>query len=428
MDYTKLPIQLIYRTRKSLEEFTDNNKKNEYIVNSMLDIPYLQSPSFKEHATECFNAAYYICTLILVDEHPEWSLPKYCDIAFCNQKDNKVGQAISLSLVRLYLFNFDNDWHDKHKKLVDKLDQFLQSHWIRYISPLDSYSYKDAYDQLYSFDVATTTLSPTEFALRKIDKEAIEELQIAHFTWTQYTDYYKHKNMLDIVFHIGKTEEEMSLLVGSLRHDAENFYTKDNPYYESVCNRLGEIEQDIYYHFHAPEDAALMEAEIEELQYLGDIRPYKARIAELEAKLNSPQQNYSEQKDHCNSENAEELNRLLAENEDLKLAVQSYKDQGKGLTAPEAAIMITAICFEMNQIPANGREGLAPIIEFCWGKSSSTSSEALRRRVTKESAEKLACKFEPLTPKIARLIRELPQKLEERNLERLMQINPNVNK
>ncbi len=415
MDYSKLPLQLIYQTRKSLEEFTDNNKKNEYIVDSMLDIPYLHSPNFKERATACFNAAYYICTLILVDEHPEWSLPKYCDIAFCNQKDNNVGQAISMSLVRLYLFNFDNDWLDKHKKLVEKLDQFLQSHWISYDnSPLNRYSYRDAFDQLYSFDVATTSLSPTEFALRKIDKEAIEELQIAHFTWTQYTDYYKHKIMLDIVFHLGKSEEEMTLLVGSLRHDAENFYTKDNPYYESVCNRLGEIEYDIYLHFHSREDAARMEAEIEELHYLGDVRPLQARIAELEAQ--------------SNSENTKELNRLLAENDELALAVQSYKDQGKGLTAPEAAILITAICFEMNQIPANGREGLAPIIEFCWGKSSSTSSEALRRKVTKDSAEKLACKFDPLTPKLARIIRDLPQKLEERNNQRLMQINPNVNK
>lgn len=123
-----------------------------------------------------------------------------------------------------------------------------------------------------------------------------------------------------------------------------------------------------------------------------------------------------------------ELNRLITENKEPTLAVQSYKDQGKGLTAPEAAILITAICLEMNQIPANGRESLAPIIEFCWGKSSSTSSEALRRKVTKESVEKLACKFEQLTPKLARIIRELPQKLEERNNERLMQINPNVNK
>ena len=80
MDFTKLPSQLIYRTRNSLEEFTNNNEMNECLVDNMLDIYYLQSSNFKERATACFNAAYYICTLILVDEHPEWSLPKYYDI------------------------------------------------------------------------------------------------------------------------------------------------------------------------------------------------------------------------------------------------------------------------------------------------------------------------------------------------------------
>ena len=152
MDYTKLPSQLVCRTRNSLEEFTNNNEMNECLVDNMLDIYYLQSSNFKERATACFNAAYYICTLILVDEHPEWSLPKYYDIAYCNQKNNIVGQAIVLSLVRVYLLHFDSDWLDKHKKLVEKLDGFLSSHWLQQGDLcLDDYSYQDAFNSLNSF-------------------------------------------------------------------------------------------------------------------------------------------------------------------------------------------------------------------------------------------------------------------------------------
>ena len=309
MDYTKLPAQLIYRTRKSLEEFTNNNEMNECIVDNMLDIPYLQSSDFKDRTTACFNAAYYICTLILVDDHPEWSLPRYCNIALCNKKDNIAGQAITLSLVRIYLIHFGSDWHDKHQKLVDKLDAFLRSHWIEQGYPLgNDYSYKDAFHQLNSFEVATAPFSPTEFALRKIDNETIEEMQIAQFTWTQFTDYYKHNIMLDIVFHVGKTEEEMILLLESLRHDAEMFYTKDNPYYESVCNRLNGIEQDVYFHFHAAENEAYAQAEIENLQWQGDIRPYQACIAELESQINNSQQNGNDNPDYIES-----LNRQLAD-------------------------------------------------------------------------------------------------------------------
>lgn len=286
MDYTKLPRQLIYRTRKSLEEFTTNNEMNEYLVDNMVEIYYLQSSDFKERATACFNAAYYICTLIGGDEHPEWSLPKYYDIALCGQKDSIVEQAISLSLVKIYLLHFSSDWNNKHKKLFDKLDDFLDSHWIQAGDPfMNDYSYKDAYMQLNSFDVATSPFSPTEFALRTIDQEAIEEMQIAHFTWTQFTDYYKYNIMQDIVFHVGKSEDEMTILVNSLRYDAERFYTHDNPYYESVCNRLTKIEKDIHIHYHALENQTLLDAPNEELQHQGDVRPLQARIAELEAEL-----------------------------------------------------------------------------------------------------------------------------------------------
>ena len=286
MDYTKLPSQLVCRTRNSLEEFTINNEMNECLVDNMLDIYFLQSSNFKERATACFNTAYYICTLILVDEHPEWSLPKYYDIAYCNQKNNFEGQAIVLSLVRVYLLHFDSDWHEKHKKVVEKLEVFLSSHWIQQGNPfLNDYSYQDAFNNLNSFSVATAPFSTTEFALRVIDQETIEEIQIANFSWARFTDYYKYNIMQDIVFHVGKTEDEMTLLVNSLRHDAAEFYSKNNPYYESVCSRLNEIEQDIYFYYHGAENEAIMQAEIEELQYLGDVRPLQARIAELEKEV-----------------------------------------------------------------------------------------------------------------------------------------------
>ncbi len=337
MDYTKLPSQLVYRTRKSLEEFTNNNEMNECLVDNMLDIYYLQSSNFKERATACFNAAYYICTLILVDKHPEWSLPKYYDIAYCNQKNNIVGQAVVLSLVRVYLLHFDSDWHNKHEKLVDNLDRFLNSHWIQQGDiMLDDYSYQDAFNSLNSFSVATAPFTTTEFALRVIDQEAIEEMQIANFTWTQFTDYYKYNIMQDIVFHVGKTEDEMALLVGSLRHDAEHFYSKNNPYYESVCNRLGEIEQDIYFHFHGAENDALIQAEIEELQNFGDTRPLKARITELENKIKEYESCSDKDIDEIFSENSNQQNSCdnhLNDNSELKYRIAELEDMVNSLNS-----------------------------------------------------------------------------------------------
>ena len=436
MDFTKLPSQLIYRTRNSLEEFTNNNEMNECLVDNMLDIYYLQSSNFKERATACFNAAYYICTLILVDKHPEWSLPKYCEIAFCNQKNNLVGQAITLSLVRIYLIHFESDWHGKHKKLVDKLDSFLNSHWIQHGDPfLDDYSYIDAFNNLNSFPVALTPFSPKEFALRVIDKEAIEEMQIANFSWTQFTDYYKYNIMQDIVFHVGKNEDEMTLLVESLRHDAEDFYSKNNPYYESVCNKLAEIEQDIYFHFHGREDEALIEVEIEELQNLGDVRPLQAKIDELEKENAEIKAKHAQQPLETNDEENEELKNIkqqLAEKEKIikeqQHLIEDYsarfdpKDIKKkpfmAMTGKQHIIFFLAVLAHLKRLP-NSRRSMSFLMSFIASRNESTMEDYLGDAISKEECETLAKVFDnEKQPFIADLIRELPEKLEKDKAEK----------
>ena len=255
MDFSSLPSQLVYKTRKTLEEFTNNNELNEKLVDEMSDIYLLQSPNFKQRATTIFNAAYYICTLISVDEHPLWNFSKYCNIALCNNINNVVEQAFSLSIVRIYLSNFDEKWQDKHKYL-EKLDNYLKQHYIDTDTDClyGDYSFYDVYSQLDSFDAYTASFPPTEFSLGAIDQESIDEMRIANFNWTQFTNYYRENIMRDIVFYVGKTEDEMKLLVNSLHHDADSFYTADNSYYEKIKCRLKNIEQDIHRHFHAEEE------------------------------------------------------------------------------------------------------------------------------------------------------------------------------
>lgn len=418
MDFTKLPRQLIYRTRKSLEEFTTNNEMNEYLVDNMLEIYYLQSPNFKERATVCLNTAYYICTLIGVDEHPEWSLPKYFDIALGGQKDDTVGQAISLSLVKVYMLHFSTEWNNKHKKLVDRLDGFLGSHWIQHGDPfLNDYSYKDAFRHLNSFDVATSPFSPTEFALRTIDQETIEEMQIAHFSWTQFTDYYKFDIMQDIVFRVGKSEDEMTLLVNSFRYDAERFYSQGNPYYESVCNRLLEIKQEIYLHYHAEDNQALIDAEIEELQYQGDVRPLQARIAELEAQLNAQEQNLSDKGKQEPTELEKEQEQEIAR---LKNDLEAFKTQnGKTrMTASQAAIFLLTVCHNLGKLP-NDKKKLTPILEQGWNFTETTASRALGAKPSQKVADETASIFESVSPKLARLIKEFPQTFEAIRINKL---------
>lgn len=512
MDYIDFPRKLVYRERRGLEDFVEEHEENTLFIDNMLDSYYFSNADGKERALRCFNTAYYLCTIILqCKNRPEWNFAKYCDIAYCGEKDNKIYQAFTLSLV--YIFLTHTNYEVPCKKLLKKLHDYINNitHFLRAGDPfLDAYRYSDVCDDLIK-DAPYNLQIAEEFIPRKIDRDIFRDVDGPGDQWSRKTNHYDGKEIRKIVDFLGKDEEEKHVLVELIDHDAQRFYGSNGaPYIQNVKPMLEEMDACIYHEYNDAYNQAIAEAEIEELKYQGDVRPLQARIAELEKEVaylkeqqpdgyvtdeeakeewmrimsnaknqaegdikqnsdyeneqkdrqpvkeanNSLQQQIDEARktieeqaktiDELRAEIARqneakdstksveqishELQRLQTKNEELTLAVQSYKDQGKGLTAPEAAILITAICLEMNQIPANGREGLAPIIEFCWGKSSSTSSEALRRKVTEESAEKLARKFDLLTPKLARIIRELSQKLEERNNERLKQINPNVNK
>ncbi len=468
MDYIDFPRKLVYRERRGLEDFVEEHEENTLFIDNMLDNYYFSNADGKERALRCFNTAYYLCTIILqCKNRPEWNFAKYCDIAYCGEKDNKIYQAFTLSLV--YIFLTHTYYEVPCKKLLKKLHDYINNitHFLRAGDPfLDAYRYSDVCDDLIK-DAPDNLQIAEEFIPRKIDRDIFRDVDGSGDHWSRETNYYDRQEIRKIVDFLGKDEEEKHVLVELIDRDAQRFYGSNGVHYiQNVKPMLEEMDACIYHEYNDAYNQAIAEADIEELKYQGDVRPLQARIAELEKevaylkeqqpdgyvtdeevkeewmrimsnaknqaegdiKQNSDYEN--EQKDSTKSveQISHELQCLQTKNEELTLAVQSYKDQGKGLTAPEAAILITAICLEMNQIPANGREGLAPIIEFCWGKSSSTSSEALRRKVTEESAEKLARNFDLLTPKLARIIRELSQKLEERNNERLKQINPNVNK
>lgn len=432
MDYIDFRRELVYRERRGLEDFVEEHEENALFIDNMLDSYYFSNADGKERALRCFNTAYYLCTIILqCKNRPEWNFAKYCDIAYCGEKDNKIYQAFTLSLV--YIFLTHTYYEVPCKKLLKKLHDYINNitHFLRAGDPfLDAYRYSDVCDDLIK-DAPDDLLIAEEFIPRKIDRDIFRDVDGPGDQWSRKTNYYDRQEIRKIVDFLGKDEEEKHVLIELIDHDAQRFYGSDGaPYIQNVKPMLEEMDECIYHEYNDAFNQAIAEYEIEELKYQGDVRPLQARIAELEKEVAYLKEQQPDGYDSTKSveQISHELQRLQTKNEELTLAVQSYKDQGKGLTAPEAAILITAICLEMNQIPANGREGLAPIIEFCWGKSGTTSSEALRRKVTEESAEKLARKFDSLTPKLARIIRELSQKLEERNNERLKQINPNVNK
>ena len=119
----------------------------------------------------------------------------------------------------------------------------------------------------------------------------------------------------------------------------------------------------------------------------------------------------------------ERIKNLEQENEELRFTIESNKERDKGLSVPDMAVILIAICYHLNQLPQNGRETLYPLLQYLTGAKESTAKEALRRRITQEKADNIAKNMNKLTPVIARIIKELPEKLDEENRKRLKRQN-----
>ena len=289
MDYTKIRREFIYRERRSLEEFADEQEENVLFIDNMLDSYYFSSADGKERALRCFNTAYYICTLILLsNKHPEWNFGRYCDIAYCGNKGNKVYQSFTLSLV--YIFLTHTYYEVQCKKLLKKLEDFF----VEYQNALrlgdtflSDYTYKDVCHDLLK-DTPYNLLILEEFKPRKIDKDIFKEVDGPGDIWSRLTNCYDGHEVRMIVDALGKNEEEKHVLIELINRDAQRFYGRNGDYYlETVKPMLEEMDELIYHKYNDAANQAIVEAEIEELQYQGDVRPLQARIAELEKEVDN---------------------------------------------------------------------------------------------------------------------------------------------
>ena len=106
MDYTTVPRSLIYRDRRSLEEFGVYEKDSitRPLADSMLRMGFIQQTYSENLALWCFNTAFYICTMFLLEKDPRWRIGIYKQLATPNgYLSTAKYQNLTLSLVVLLL-------------------------------------------------------------------------------------------------------------------------------------------------------------------------------------------------------------------------------------------------------------------------------------------------------------------------------------
>ena len=84
MDYTTIPPRLIYNPRFSLKDFGvyDNHPTNTPFAESMLKLDFVQGNYAERTVLRCQNYAYYITTMVLMEEDPRWRLGNYQKVHF----------------------------------------------------------------------------------------------------------------------------------------------------------------------------------------------------------------------------------------------------------------------------------------------------------------------------------------------------------
>lgn len=285
MDYTKLPKSFIYEDRKSLDDFL-NNDLNKALVRNMQDIDILLDSDFEAHALKCMNAAYYICTIIMLEKHPVWRLSSF-DSYLCHLNIHPVVKykEIVFSLVYIMLKRYNKTWQNAHSDLINKLFLLIYPEEKNQRVHVRIYMERAPRDILGTLEnhLPAVILPDDEFACRQIDPVSIKWID---YEWASMTDNFSKEKVKEVVELLASNNEARIYLIEKLVLFVEERCKYEKFVRDGILNGLNELmkayggvsveEND---HYHA--DATLSLAPIMELK--AELNKANQRIKELEA-------------------------------------------------------------------------------------------------------------------------------------------------
>jgi len=405
MDYTTVPRSLIYRERRSLEEFGAYDEDNIMfpLANAMLQMDIIRQADSENRALWCLNTAFYICTMILLEKDPRWRISKYESIATPRWNYSQIQfMHLTLSLVVLLLARLEKPLKGIHP-YGEKARMDIYR-WLKRGFMYDDLKYKIfASESLINYVIPNSTFAP-----RIIDKETVNDALMDHdFNWVPFVNFFEERSVRDLINAFGITESEKHNMVEILRQASHSFYTAGyNDYPEKVKKMLHKIDKEIFLEFNPNEEREITEEDKAELIIPIDPEPYEARIKELEMEVESLTSENKELKKQQPTERPAEddIESLKQQISELKMEIADMEKR-EGLDAPKAALLVRIACTKLGGMP-NNRENAWPLISNLWGTAETSARKRLRERVKEETVEDLASLFDSVSPKIAGIIRE----------------------
>ncbi len=281
MDYTVIPRELIYRDRRNLDEFFEANELNAALIKNMTDIDDLMNSDFEKHAMMCMNAAYYICTIFLLEKHPEWKLSKI-DSYLCNLNLHPVEEykTIVFCLVYILLKHYNKGWQENKNELLKQIYYFIypdERHIEIRVHVHLVGSQKDILETLKTNLPQGFVLPDDEFAPRDIDCETASEVMDKPFRWDILTENFNEDKISEIVNALGKNPEEKRLIEKIINEAHTNSPITETAQFKKQSS-VDENSKDLQAELAASSDR------IQELEEeLRELREYKKENEEMES-------------------------------------------------------------------------------------------------------------------------------------------------
>lgn len=231
MDYTKIPEPLIYQRRKTLHEFIDSNSLIAKLVENMVEIDYLNQYDFESSALNALNTACYICTIIMLDQNPEWRWAFFLRQA-ANSQNNTIDtdddEHFVMELVYVLVRRFNKEWCDAHQQLMKKLFEYNFPGY-RFDNNPGERAYLDSIHIIIGKlvrNLPAGNLPDDIFAPCDINDDAIEEAEMdmaqANMGWQELTNDFNSQAINELIEAVCKNDVERALLTKAIMDGADS--------------------------------------------------------------------------------------------------------------------------------------------------------------------------------------------------------------
>ncbi len=241
MDYTEFPRELIYKEKTSLKDF---GVSNEMTIEHRFYEGLLRRPSIKdcskkrETILRIFNNAYYLCTLILMDEDPRLTIDKYREIAENSTRTiDWVNHFAPMTMALVYL-----ELKGCRQECACELrifDKFLLDDIYEYYRDWDtkgaSEGKADFYElvgngeqQYLKLPSDLPSFPPRTITIKSLG-EAFDNDGYRH-SLQCFTYNYDMERIAEIFRYLGRTQEEKEALRDALKWEIDTFCDEERKY------------------------------------------------------------------------------------------------------------------------------------------------------------------------------------------------------